>query len=272
MAILKSISEGLKFSISIKRIASYLILNLVLFYMLIDFFGKMFRYAMGLIGIDSVILSLFTYIPIFIILALIGIWINGAIIDQAKYYRKKRLLIKSFKYSTSRFLTMFCALVIYVIINAIFSSTRYIGYLLSIVINLIFFYLYQAIIVDKKGCINSFKQSWRVFKNYPLETFVTWLLVVIIGFIIIGIFALPIIFYLLWDLASAFQTMALVNVNETMYETIFRSEIIPIIANSISSVYFLPYLFIFCIGLAIQKVFSLGAKTRLYINLKKREF
>ena len=272
MSVLKSIGEGLNFSISVKKFAPYLILHLVTFYVLMGFFGEMVRLIINPTGLGPFLVSLLIYIPSFIILGLIKLWISGAIIDQAKYYRKKRRLIKSFKHSTSRFLTMLCALIIFAVIAAIVSLPRYIGSVLSILLGLIFFYLYPAIIIDNKSCIDSFKWSWKIFKKYPLETFATWLLIIIIGFIITIIFALPMISYLLGNLVNIFQTMDPTGINETMSETIFREEIIPTIANSVRSVYFLPYLFVLCFGLAIQEVFSAGAQARLYINLKRRRF
>ena len=272
MSVLKSISEGLKFFISIKRILPYLILHLVTFYVLMNFFGEILRLIINPTAFGPFLVSLLIYIPSFIILGLIKLWISGAIIDQAKYYKKKRRLIKSFKHSTSRFLTMVCALIIFAVIAAIVSSLPYIGSLLSILLGLIFFYLYPAIIIDNKSCIDSFKWSWKIFKKRPVETFATWILIIIIGSIITIIFALPLISYLLGNLVDIFQTIDPTGINETMSETIFREEIIPTIVNSVRSVYFLPYLFVFCFGLAIQEVFSVGAQARLYINLKRKRF
>ena len=84
------------------------------------------------------------------------------------------------------------------------------------------------------------------------------------------IFALPLISYLLGNLVDIFQTIDPTCINETMSETIFREEIIPTIVNSVRSPYFLPYLFVFCFGLAIQEVFSVGAQARLYMNFRRK--
>ncbi len=271
MSIIKSISEGLRFSISFKRVIPYLIMDLITFYALIDFLGRVLSLILRRISVMSFLLSLGIYIPVFIIIALINLWINGAIIDQAKHYKRRRSLIKSFEYSTSRYLSLFCATVIYAIIVGIVSSPPYIGSLLAFIFSLIFFYIFPAIIVDRKGCIDSFRQSWKVFKSYPLETFVTYLLIMIVGLIIVGVFALPMVFYLIGSLIEPFQTMGTTLANETMTRMLIRTEIIPRVASSIRSPYFLPYFFIFCIGFAIQKVFSVGTQARLYINIKKRE-
>jgi hypothetical protein len=271
MSILKSVSEGLKLSVSFKRIIPYLIMNLVTFYILINFLGRVFRLATGSIGVMPFLLSLGIYIPIFIVIALIDLWINGAMIDQAKYYKKRRTLVKSFEHSTSRYLSLFCATVIYTIIIGIVSSPPYIGWLLSLIFSLIFFFIYPAIIIDHKACVDSFKQSWKAFKAFPLETFVTWILMIIIGFIIVGVFSLPMVFYLLGNLVGTLQTIGTTFVNETMTSTMIRTEIMPNVANSVRSPYFLPFFFIFCIGLAVQSIFSVGTQARLYTNLKKRE-
>lgn len=272
MPIIKSISEGLRFSISLKRAIPYLIMYLITIYVLIDFFAQFLGFILRRISTMSFFLSLGMYIPVFIITALINLWIDGALIDQAKHYKKRRSLIKSFEYSTSRYLSLFCATLIYALIMGIVSSPPYIGSLLSFIFSLIFFFIYPAIIVDGKKCIDSFRQSWNVFKHYPLETFVTWLLIMIVSVIIIGIFALPMVFYVIGGLIESFQTMGTTFVNETMRRVFITMEIIPRAISYIRSPYFLPYFFIFCIGLAIQKVFSVGARARFYINIKKREF
>ncbi len=75
------------------------------------------------------------------------------------------------------------------------------------------------------------------------------------------------IFYFFANLVDVFLT-----VPTGVDESITRAQIIPVISNSIRSPYFLPYLFVFCLGLAIYSVFFLGVQTRLYINLKKRRF
>jgi len=271
MPVVDSLSQGLRFSISIKKVIPYLIIYLITLYALIDFFGNILRFVIGGINIMSLLFSLGIYIPVFIIIALVSLWIDGAMIDQAKYYNKRRSLIKSFEYSTSRYISLFCATVIYGILMGIVSSQPYIGQLLALIFSLIFFYIYPALIVDGIGCIKSFRQSWNVFRNYPLETFVTWLLIMILSAIIIGIFALPVIFYLIGILIEPLQTMEMAFVNETVTRTMIRTEILPRMASFIRSVYFIPYFFIFCIGLAVQKVFSVGTQARLYINLKKRE-
>ncbi len=270
MSVIRSLSEGLRFSISLRRIIPYLIIDLIIFYVLIDFFGKVLSLVLNRISAMSFLLSLGIYIPFFIIITLINLWINGAIIDQAKYYKKRRSLIKSFEFSTSRYLSLFCATVLYAIIIGIVSSPPYIGSLLAFIFSLIFFYIFPAIIIDRRGCIDSFRLSWRAFKRYPLETFVTWLLIMIISLIIIGIFALPALFYLIGSLIEPFQAMEMATLNESVARGIIRSVIIPKFASYILSPYFIPYFFIFCIGLSIQKVFSVGTQARLYVNLKRR--
>jgi len=141
---------------------------------------------------------------------------------------------------------------------------------LSILIGLIFFYVYPAIIIDNKSCIESFKQSWKVFKKYPIETFMTWLLVAIMSFIIVIVFALPAMFYMMGNLVDVVQAGELIDVNETMSETVFRETIMPTISDSVRSVMFLPYLFILCVGMSIQEVFSTGVQARLYMNFRKK--
>ena len=262
----KSIGEGFKFAFSVKRVIPYIILDLIAFYVIISFLSSF----INMIRLESfnILEFLFSFailIPAFIIIALVQLWINGAMVDQAKYFPRKRPLTKSFEYSTSRYLTMFCALIIYGIIAWIFSMPRYIGSILIFALTLIFYYLYPVIIVDKKGCLDAFKRSYKTFIRYPLETFVTWLLSVIINLIIVGFFALPLIFLFLSNIVDVFLLMP-----TTVDATIEPSNFVPGVLATVRSPLFVPYLFILIVALSFTKVFTLGVQTRLYINARKR--
>ncbi len=264
--ILKSISEGLKFAFSLNTIVPYLVLYFITFCTLVSFFQNLVNVTSAGTGI-RLLLSLGIYIPIFIIISLAFLWVHGAIIDQAKYYPKRKPLLKSFEYSTSRYLTMFCATILFGIIAVIISSPPYIGFLLSFVLGLILFYLYQVIIVDKKGCIESFKKSFNAFMKHPLEIFVTWLLVTIITLIIVGIFASPLIVFVMTNLTHTTEF----GYSNTLEPQSIVQKLLPGISTTIQSPYFVIYLFILCIGLSINSAFQIGTKTRLYINSRKIE-
>ena len=265
--ITKSVSEGFGFAVSVKRIIPYLIIDLIIIFSLINVARNLIDLTTSSASPFSFLLSIGILIPIFIIIGLLNIWINGAIIDQARYYPREKSLSKSFEYSASRYLTMLATAILAGIITAIAASPPYIGSLISFVVSLIFFYLYPAIIIDKKKCIDSFKKSFKTFMMFPLETFVTWVLIVIISFIIIGVFLLPLIFYFAVEFASTLRVMG-----PTFDRTLIATKIIPRIGSMIRSPYIIPYIFIFAVGLAFSSVFYVGTQARLYMNFRKREF
>jgi uncharacterized membrane protein YobD (UPF0266 family) len=266
--ITKSISEGFRFALSAKRILPYLILDLIVAYILIGFS----RDFIGMIRTGSIpvlLLSMGIFIPVFIILGLAYLWVNGAIIDQAKYFPRSKPLLKSFEYSTSRFFTLLCAFVLYAIIIGIVAKPPYLGPLFAFVGMLIFFFIYPVIILEKKGCIQAFERSFKTFARHPLETFVTWLLVTIIGFIIVGIFTLPLIFYVL---GSIIETLPLTPFGtEGVLPRAAISTVIQRVIDSVYSPFFIPYLVIFLVALAFNRVFHLGTQARLYMHSRKIE-
>jgi len=265
----KSITEGFKFALSVKRVIPYLIVDLIVFYILISFFSSFLNMIRSeSFNVLGLLLSLGLFIPAFIIIALVQIWINGAMIDQAKYFPRERPLTKSFGYSTSRYLSMLCALIIYGIINWIISMPKYIGTILVFVFSLIVYYLYPAIIVGKKGCVDAFKNSWKVFKRYPLETFLTSIAQGIISFIIIGLFALPLIFLFVGNIIGVFSEMIPTAVDVEPVNLI--QSVMPGVLEAVRSPFFVPYLFILIVALSFSKVFNLGVQTRLYLNARKR--
>lgn len=269
--ITKSISEGFRFAFSVKRVIPYIILDLIIFYLLFIFFRSfidMIRSEnFNLVGIFT---SLGLMVPAFIIISLVQLWISGAIIDQARYFPKEKPLTKSFGYSTSRYLPMFCALIIYSIIAFIISMPKYIGSILAFVLSLILYYLYPSIIVGRKRCIDAFKDSYRTFIRYPLETFVTWILQMIITLIIIGLFSLPLIFLFLGQVIDVF-VKATINPTNISGPEPFVNSLVPSMISAIRSPYFIPYLFILVVALSFTNVFNLGVQTRLYLNARKIE-
>jgi len=264
--IIKSVSEGFRFAISVKRIIPYLIIDLIIIFSLISFARNLMGLATARTSPFGFLLSLGIFIPLLIIIGLLNLWINGAIIDQARYYPRERSLGRSFELSASRYLTILATAILAGIITGIVSYPPYIGSLLSFVVSLIFFYLYPAIIIDKKRCIDSFKKSFKTFMMFPLETFVTWILTIIITLIILGIFLLPLIFYFAVGFVSTYE-----GIRPTVDRTLITTKIIPMIGSMIRSPYIIPYIFIFAVGLAFCSVFYVGTQARLYMNFRKRE-
>jgi hypothetical protein len=268
MAVIKSLTEGFRFALSLKRMAPYFILYLVIFSLLTNFLFKAIDIMMGRIGLFLFFASMGIYVIIFIILTLVALWVNGAILDQAKYPTKKPIM-KSLEYSASRFLTMLAAIILYVILAMIISSIPIIGGILAFLYSLAFFYIYSAIIIDGTGVIDAFRRSWFVFRKYPLETFATWFLAGIISVIIVGVFLLPMLFYMIGGLMGSFQGLRETLASTPMTGEIFRTRVMPRVIEVIYSPYFVPYFIIACIGLSFQTIFVVGTQARLYINLKK---
>lgn len=264
--ILKTLNEGIRLAFSPKVIVPYLILDMMIIYTLIHFFAGFFDFTTIRSQTYKLVLFLGIYLPTFIIIVLLYLWVSGAVIDQARYFPKGRSLAKSFGYSGSRYMTMICALILQGIIITIASSPPYIGPLISFVVSLFLFYVFQTIIVDKKGCIDSFKRSFSTFSTYPLETFVFGLMIVVISLVVAILFALPLLIFVLGRLS----VIPGITIPYTSDTSMIRN-MIPELFNAVRSPYFIVYLFIFCVGLAYTSAFQVGTKTRLYINTRKHE-
>jgi putative flippase GtrA len=267
----KSITEGFKFTLSVKRVIPYIILDLIVFYLLFSLFSNiinMIRFE----GFNLLrfLLSLGLFIPAAIVIGLVQLWVNGGIIDQAKYFPRERPLTESFSYSASRYLTMFCAMIIYTVLVWIVSLPKYIGTILALAVALIFYFIYPAIIVDKKRCVDAFRKSYKTFMRYPLETFLTLLVSIVISLIIVGLFSLPLIFLFAGKIIDIWVKATASPTNISGPQPFFNS-LIPTIMSAVRSPFFVPYLFILVVGLSLSKVFSLGVQTRLYINARKME-
>jgi len=256
----KSIQEAFSFALSPKRVAIFFALDLLILFSLSYFFSSLFSVYQITSGVANFLTSLSLFIVVMIFTFFISFWIQGALIDQARYFPKDKPLEESFKYSSSRYLPLLGAAILLGIISFIASIIPFIGFILVVLISLIFFFLQAIIVIDKNGIIDSFKRSYQIFMKRGLTVLGAWLASSLIFFVIILVAGIPLLAMLIG----------------TFLEFIVGSGapsaqvVPPVTFDIVRSPLFQISLVIFALGLAFASVFMIGVQARLYINLTKK--
>lgn len=212
------------------------------------------------LGINGIILAIFA-----LIIILVALLIQTTYIDNYnKWSKNKKSLFKdSVQVAKSKYISILGASIIILLAGTILGVIPLIGTILSILLSLIVFFVYQDIILKKSGAIKGIKNSYYIFRENILNVVITYLLASLISIFIIGIFALP----LLIVFAKMFIPLIGTDVApETSIEIITNIQTIMFdnqLALGITGL-------ILIIGSVISKLFGIAIKTDVYNQLKKR--
>ena len=248
----KILKKSFIFSIDIKRWlpffglnSLFLILGLLI---LTNFIG-----TKQLSSSFSSILDILVLGVIFVtVYPLLNLWINGAIVYQS--YKERDKIGKSFRQSYNRYLSLLGATIIVGIINVFVSIIPYIGFIFSILISLIFFFIYQGVIVKGLGFDETLVHSYKLFRKNWATIVGIYIVLALIVILILGVFSIPLI-SLLVSLFFSLKTYSLISIMSLIYSNLIYLVITGIIT---------------LIGFAISQVFYLKAQTEFYLRLKRK--
>jgi hypothetical protein len=253
----RSIVEGFKFALSLRRMLPYIFLNLLLLFAVGDMFGR----VGSLITVSPDVLQSVAPYFVFYLLVFVLYFFSmplllGATIYQAKNFRKKKLVKQSFRFSLSIYFKTFVILIIMYILHGIAGFVPYIFPLVMLFFYLAFFYVLPAAIADNKKILESFKRSFAIFKKYPLQTFVVFILVSFVSIVLFITSVVPISLWLVGNMLSfgpkGMTDRVLLIAQLLLSPVMFVLELVPAVLIS------------------FNMVMCIGVTTRLYLNLKKR--
>jgi hypothetical protein len=188
------------------------------------------------------------------VIALIGclVYIHLLITYTHNYANRKSLGASSTfaKKIYLRFLAVFIALAI---ISGIASSVPLVGIIVSIVVGLLFFFVYQEVAVNNSKFTESFSRSYELFNRNKLDVLVTFLLSAILSIFILIVFALPLL---------AVGAMTLVSgINGGGFVAAFMANAPLFVITGM----------ILAVGFALACLVSNSIRTDIYLQLKKRK-
>ena len=265
----KTLSDGIRFSIQPKKWLPFFILDSVTLTVFLAFIfsnASLFKEiasqsggtdSLSATAIASIAVAGIGLFAVFIVYVLIRIYIGGAIIHQSVKPKETK---QSWTVAKERYFTMLAVIVIVSLATSVVGGVPYIGWVVSIIVGLLFFFALPPTIVDKKSFDDSIRTSIDLFREKTADVFLSWLLITIVATIIFFIFAVPLLVVSLGIFLPYFIT----NQSGTG-----GMEILNMLIQSGWSLY--PATLVLVVGYSISNVFSLFAQTNLYQQLKKRK-
>ncbi len=193
---------------------------------------------------------------VFIIWGLLRLYIVGALFHQSV---KPKEYDKSWKVAKEKYLSLLMAGIIVGVISGFLSLIPYVGWILSIIIGLMFLFAMPAVIVRKMSFDDALRDSYKIFRIRTVDVFIVWLLITIITGIIIVIFLLPAMITL--------ATLLLPTLVGVSAEGAGTGVLMAILAGGWSLA---PAIIIYLIGVALMTVFSTNALAHFYLAFKKK--
>ena len=261
----ETLLNALKFSVEPKRWVPFFAIDLIfsavmLAYLLSNIFvlkGILSGDVSGLVIASSIIGVIAVSILMFAVWLLLRLYVSGALVHQSF---KPKEFSKSWTVSKQRFLSLLAVSIVVGIISGVVGIVPYVGWILSIIIGLMFFFVAPAVIVKKMVFDKALSDSYRIFRKKPLDVFLIWLLLTIISGLIFLLFFIPML-VVMWSVLLPIL-LGLSGGTATI------TGILTILTSNIW--YIVPAMLVMIVGIAIGTVFSFHAQTHFYIQLKKK--
>lgn len=188
---------------------------------------------------------------------IVRIWIAGAIVHQS---HKPKEFDKSWRVSGNRIFTLVITSFLVSLIGMIGGAIPTVGWVVSLVLTWVFFFIIQAIIVDNLNVIESMKKSYHIFRNKAFDVFVIWILIALVSISIVVIFSMPMIA----SFVGSFMTMAMAEASSAEALSLFFLAVqenlgVMVVTGMIALV-----------GMEISTVLGLKAQTDFYMKAGKK--
>jgi hypothetical protein len=264
----KTLGDALRFSVHPRRWMYFFILDLVFFTALFVYLfsnlpavAAMFPSASTAGPMALVLLIQFAGVSIFLFIVwfLIRIYIVGALIHQSVNPDFKKIG-ESWTTAKQRYFSLLVVIILVSVASSIVGAVPYVGWLLSIIVGLIFFFAIPPTIIDKKSFDDSIRISIDLFREKTADVFLTWILLIIMSAIIIIIFSIPALAVLLASLLPVFMGMQGAAAGTGILNKLVQS-----------GWYLYPAALIFLVGFAITSVFSVFFQANMYQQIKKKK-
>jgi hypothetical protein len=187
---------------------------------------------------------------------LMRLWVLGALIHQSIRANEMR---QSYSISIGRLHVMVGAIALVTIIATIGAMVPYIGFIISLVLGWMFFFALQGVMVDRMGPVQTLRSSYNIFRKYPFDVFISWLLITLISAGIFIIFALPLIASMFGIMFTFLLSSSGGAPNAALLLAYVMRGVLPLVVYGVIAL----------IGFEASQAFSVKAQTELYGQLRK---
>jgi hypothetical protein len=261
-----ALRKGLRFCIEPKRWLPLFVLDAAVLGMavlvLLGNMGGMMDILLDIQNNPLAAASLAGYFAGFLLLGIAWfiarLWIIGSIVHQSIRPREFR---KGYAVSLGRLHKTIAVTIVVAIIASLAGAIPFGGWILSLVIGWVFFFMIQGIIIDNLGVVSTLKNSMSIFRKSPFDVFVAWLLIAIISMLIFGAFSLPLLitlFGFVWNtlfFSGSMEAEAL-----ALLMVYIQNNLVTVVALGLTAL----------VGLELSQAFGIRAQTEFYLQLKKR--
>ena len=257
------LSKSFRFSLHPKMWLQFFIVNMIfgsiIVYSFITNIGIILSgisEAASVAAVSSAAWFLIVFISSFIVYSFVMLWLQGSMIRQSANGKEK--ISSAFMFPPVRYISLLVAMLIAGFVSGIVVVVPYVGWILSIIVGLVFFFTAQGVMISKLGFAEALKNSYEMFRSRKFDVFVAWLAISIITTLVVILFALP----------------AIVMIGSALVQSIFSGQ------ADLSGMQFLVSLMnenmwmlfaagtVFCIGMSIAETFTQKAITEFYMSWK----
>lgn len=261
----KALGKGLGFGIKPKRWLQFFILDLVFLSIglaitlpnLSDILPVIMGGSQDLAAALQIGVFAVSIMIVFVVWMLIRTWFVGSIVHQS--YKEKDKISNGFRIAGRKYLHILVAMIIVGIIAGAVSMIPYVGWIIAFVVSWIFFFFVQGIVVSNMGCIRTLQNSYRIFRNKPLQVFLAWLLIAIVTLVIYFVFSIPMMILMFWAMVPLIPSQASPEVISALSQMLYTNLPTIMVVGIIA-----------LIGFSISQVFALKAQTEFYLQFKKK--
>jgi len=245
-----SIGRAWKYSTNVQRLASIFLMMLVASVIAISPLLLVYKtVSLGIFNLMALIQT-FVWLLVGIVVGLL-VFLYATLLFTHNYANQKSLR-KSAGFAFSNYPKFLAVIIVTGIITFVLSLAPFIGFILTIVAGLIFFFAYQEV-AFRSSFSNTLKNSYNIFLENKLDTVITFIVTGVFAFIIIVIFAIPLFAVGIMSVASAMTTGAFMQA--------FMSNLGALVAAGL----------VLLLGLAFAVLFTNSIKTDVYMQLKKKK-
>ncbi len=262
----KVVSEGIRFAFQPKRWVHLFALDAItasvlLSYLLVNANALTVLYSGQAMSEPAVLSSMLgigvAVSGLFVVWILIRMYIVGALIYQSVNPGKSR---ESWRVSKERYLNMIMVTGIVSLASFVAGVVPYVGWAISILAGLAFFFAMPPVIIDRKHFDECLRISVRMFREKTADVAITWLLVTVLSLVLVGIFSIP-----AFAMALVALLPALIELQGETSGRVF----LDMMVNNAWAIY--PAILVSLVGFAISNVFSLFFQTNMYRQLSKKK-
>lgn len=253
-----AIKRGWKFSTNLQRLGAMILILLIAFSIAVSplffIYKTITLNAFNLFSLIQFFAWLFLGIVIGVLVLMYSVLLitHNYANQRTTDAKRQSSLSASARFAVSNYPRFLAVLIVSGILTFAVSLAPFIGFIFAIIAGLIFFFIYQEVAVRKSKFSQCLSNSYHIFMDNKLDTFITFIVTGIIVFVIVIIFAIPLLAISLNALAAAFT-------GGSFMQTFIANAG----ALAISAI-------ILVIGVAFAILFTNSIKTDVYMQLTKK--